>query len=438
MCLKTRKILYLFFILAFLISAPLVVLYTAGYRYNFGSGKIMQTGVLSLISVPKGADIFIDNEKQRKKTPAVIDNVFPGEHDVRLEKQGYLPWGKKITIEGKKTTFVNQIGLFNDQPANQLIVDEVLKIYSGPDGKFFAYLTAQTSWHELWIFHTANLEKKLIARLPLEIAQEPIIDWSADGTYLSMQTASPSLSLIHAETGKNYDLSNAVPGWWDAKRGDTYYFFQDNRLKFMRLPENQATEIQIDEVAVQGAGDELIIAQKVKNRVVVARTQGETSEIMAYLPLGDYYFQPSPDQNFLLLEDKKRERIYLINTKSREQPIRLNSVAILWAWSPDGQRLLYSDGFDLHIYHLNEHLDETLTRLSQPITGLAWYPPAANVLFCQDDKVIAVDLDSRQGYGLTTLVEGSGLKNLLVEPRGQSMYFFGQINEKKGIFEKKI
>ncbi|MBU0646381.1 PEGA domain-containing protein [Patescibacteria group bacterium] len=434
MGIKTRKILYFTFLAAFFISAPLVVLYTAGYRYNFGSGKIVQTGVLSVTSEPKGADIFIDNEKQRSKSPAVIDNVFPGEHEIRLEKDGYLPWGKKLTIQAKETTFVNQVALFADQVPERLVGDEALRIYPGPAGKIFAYLSVQDSWNELWIYHTNTSDDQLLARLPLGAAQELTVAWSADGSYLSLQGA--SLSLINTETAKNYDLSNAAPGWWDAEHGDTYYFYQNNILKSVRLPGEETAQIKLVEAAVKSSGNDLIMAQKIDNRVVVARRQGETANILAYLPLGDYSFQPSPNQDLLLLEDKKRQRIFLIDTRSSEQPILLNSVAVLWQWSPDGRRLLYSDGFDLHIYFLNDYLDETLTRLSQPITGLAWYPPAQSVIFCQDNQVTAVDLDRRQGYSLTALVAGSDFNDLLVDPRGRAVYFYGQVGEEKGVWAK--
>lgn len=435
MQLKFRKILYFAFILFFLISAPLVVLYTAGYRYNFGSGKIVQTGVISVTTVPRGADIYIDNLRQRDRSPAVIDNVFPGKHEVRLEKRGYTAWSKTLIVQAKETTFVDQAGLYVDTAPAARLDQKVLKIYPGPAGWVFAYLIEEISWRELWIFDTGTLETRLLARLPLPDAQRNI-DWSADGSYLSLQGA--SLSLINTKTAKNHDLAYAEPGWWDAERGDTYYFYQNKNLKAIRLPEEEILDIETNPVAAKSAGSDYILAQKIDNRVVVARNQGQTSEIYAYLPLGDYYFQPSPNSHLLLLEDKKRERIFLIDTQARDQPILLNSVAVLWQWSPDGQSLMYSDGFDLHIYFVNEHLDKTLTRLSEPITGLAWYAPANSVFFCQADKLVAVDLDRRQGYSQTVLTEGEGLANLLIDPKGWAAYFYGSVGEANGLLVKKL
>ena len=107
-----RHILFVLFAAGFLISAPLVVLFTAGYRYHFESGKIVQTGVLNVSSIPKGATVFLDDLIQKERTPAVISNVIPGDHIVRVEKDGYSSWKKTMEISSKQSTFSNQVVLF--------------------------------------------------------------------------------------------------------------------------------------------------------------------------------------------------------------------------------------------------------------------------------------------------------------------------------------
>ena len=55
--LALRRTIYILFIVIFLIAAPLVVLYSEGYRYNLKRGKIQKTGILIISSLPKKADI---------------------------------------------------------------------------------------------------------------------------------------------------------------------------------------------------------------------------------------------------------------------------------------------------------------------------------------------------------------------------------------------
>jgi hypothetical protein len=168
--------------------------------------------------------------------------------------------------------------------------------------------------------------------------------------------------------------------------------------------------------------------------VVLARWQGETSTILAYLPLGDYRFHPCPLQNIVLLEDKKRERILLIDTQNQEQPVLLNAMAAAWRWEPDGQRLLYSDLFDLHVFDPAALTDLTLTRLSRPLSDLAWHPAANSIFYLQADNLTSVDLDSRNGHIMTQLAAGKDFTHLSIDTRGKTAYFTGTIGEESGLF----
>ena len=46
MNLRYRRMLYLAFIAVFLAAAPLIILYAAGYRYNFKRQKIEKTRII--------------------------------------------------------------------------------------------------------------------------------------------------------------------------------------------------------------------------------------------------------------------------------------------------------------------------------------------------------------------------------------------------------
>src|SRR3989338_2860476 len=66
-----RRAVYVFFIIVFLIVTPLVVLYSQGYRYNFKRGKVQKTGILIISSIPKSADIYLNNQLvTQNQTPA--------------------------------------------------------------------------------------------------------------------------------------------------------------------------------------------------------------------------------------------------------------------------------------------------------------------------------------------------------------------------------
>lgn len=90
-------------------------LFIRGYRPDFKQQKLslLPTGLLVANSVPEGASVYIDD----KLVTATDDtlNLPPGEYQVKIEKDGYLPWQKRLTIKKEVVTQTNAI-LFRVAP----------------------------------------------------------------------------------------------------------------------------------------------------------------------------------------------------------------------------------------------------------------------------------------------------------------------------------
>ena len=84
---------------ALVLSTIGVVLYGKGYRFGFDSNKIelKGTGLLVAKSLPDGAQVFIDG-KLKTATDNTI-NLAPGQYTVKIFKEGYFPWEKRIKIQ---------------------------------------------------------------------------------------------------------------------------------------------------------------------------------------------------------------------------------------------------------------------------------------------------------------------------------------------------
>lgn len=305
-----------------MITAPLVVLFTAGYRYQFDTGRIVQTGVLNVQSYPKGANVWIDDVQQEEHTPAVIDDVAPGEHVVRIQKDGYSSWKKTIEIQSRQSTFISQIVLF--------LPDQPIQFFDTPP-------SPPTDVATLW---------------------QP-----AFGTFQIQQTSHQSLL-------------------------------------------TQLNDQQL-------------------------------STIIAYLPLSDYTLETAPAP-YLLLRDDTRERIVLIDTQQASQPILLNTDANQWAWSPSGHALLFSDGFDVEVYYPSVHARETMTRLSQPIAGLRWYPIGHIAVFHQGSTLYAQEIDRHGEPNKTILLEGLSVTKFWFEEEGDFLVGVLQTEEGKQGFKKRL
>ena len=64
-------------------------------------------GTISVASTPQGADIYLNDENIGRQTNAVITDVFPGIHYIRLEMPGYKTWEQIFEVREGQITHVS-------------------------------------------------------------------------------------------------------------------------------------------------------------------------------------------------------------------------------------------------------------------------------------------------------------------------------------------
>lgn len=109
---KIRKIISILFITAFLITSPLLLFYTFGYRYSSKRNIIQPTGALSLVTIPKDAFVSLNGAVQDSTTPFRLTQLQPGSYTVKIEKEGYTTWQRQIMISANMHALFPPIRLF--------------------------------------------------------------------------------------------------------------------------------------------------------------------------------------------------------------------------------------------------------------------------------------------------------------------------------------
>ena len=99
MNLRVRKLILLGFALIFLIAVPLVILTTAGYRYNWKRGTLEKTGIIKFVTKPTGARVWLDGQPLARTTPLSEFRLLPEDYDIRIEKDGYFDYQYRTTFE---------------------------------------------------------------------------------------------------------------------------------------------------------------------------------------------------------------------------------------------------------------------------------------------------------------------------------------------------
>jgi hypothetical protein len=54
---------------------------------------------------PPGAQVFVDGQPSGT-TPALVSNVAPGQHTVRIERDGYQAWSSSVDVRAGAQTRV--------------------------------------------------------------------------------------------------------------------------------------------------------------------------------------------------------------------------------------------------------------------------------------------------------------------------------------------
>jgi hypothetical protein len=96
---KKQLLIPALIVLFLLIGTVIVVLLGRGYGLNLnGSGPILSgTGLLVTTSTPDGAQVIINGHLTTATDNTI--NLAPGDYNVRIFKEGYFPWEKKITVK---------------------------------------------------------------------------------------------------------------------------------------------------------------------------------------------------------------------------------------------------------------------------------------------------------------------------------------------------
>ena len=136
-----RKIFFYISAAIYIVFCPLIIMYALGYIYKPGSETgVVKTGLIYLSSAPTGADIYINSTKFAQPTPAVIQELLPGEYTIRLVMDGYRQWERQAPVEAEKATVLDKVILLPDKWDEEVVSKEAFSGLSPVPGS--GYLLA--------------------------------------------------------------------------------------------------------------------------------------------------------------------------------------------------------------------------------------------------------------------------------------------------------
>ena len=473
-----RRILFYTFVIIFLILAPLISLYSIGYRLN-GKFKIWQlTGKLTIISKPDGAMVYINGKPQRKlinkfflkkeylTTPVKIDNLLPGKYNLKLKKNGYITWQKKINIKSGINTVIKNVQLFkNSLPLllksgkyshisflnnKKIIISNSNKIdilnIENNQIKTLAKTNSIVSRHILSNAYPLLTEK--INDYSLSANNQYIIIFSKKNNYIIKLTNFSKFKKLTAFKKRNF--------CWDLVKNNIFYYKKDNKIYQLSINNNfliTSRQIKIKNNNAQiinflAKNNNLYIIVKKKNNLKLIQYDISLPQIKQKkaieLPFCNSYqlilYNKDSENNLINIYNPSYQMLNLIDlNRIFFPPIRKTINNIKYFKWIDKNNMLYNNDYEIWIYNLKNNNQILITRDSNIIEKSILYPLKNYIIYNTKNSLKIIELvDNEEKRNIEKLCKFDKIYSPLLSNDGNKIYFLGSIGKEDGLYELNI
>lgn len=424
-----RRILPWIFTVVFLLTAPALVFYTAGYRWNTKKYKVERNGTLIIDSKPTDAKVILNGVDIQETTPITLQNTSPGRYLIRLEKENYYAWEKELDVQAQYVTFANNIRLWKiAQPQFiEAVSSSVIEV--SPNQKYFVI----GSLADRMDFEIRSAANNLLKKFSIESnsISEPHITWSEDsrsflienhsssgtGAWLeNIRTGSEPISLPRGSYTWNHSLLDGI-----SVNGELSIKPDDGTV--MQAPLAKGVLDTFGDILIQhatGTDNYVLFKDNKPDRGLIlpsgtwfAIAENDNELI---LKNGSDWLSVDPDATSPTIRRVQGDRLrpYVENRKASY--ILLNGGEI-WLWNTENE-------------------PELLLRQSRNITEALWHSNGKDVIVANETTLSVLNLDQRDGRINTTLAEFEKIDDFALLEK--SIYILGTKDGKTGLWTLEI
>ena len=456
---RFKKILFFGLCLLFLISAPSVIFYSLGYRFDFENIKIVQTGGLFLKISPPGVIVDIDQELHKKTNfffdSAFINGLIPKDYQVTIQKTDYHPWSKVLKIEEKQVTEAKNIVLFPKNPEFNLVNKDINDFFPAPDGKKIIFkLTGEMGW----TLNSFNIEtkeqKKLVSEQELKLLQEDKkineisflnLVWSDDSQRILIEisikgqkrylvlTTEPETNLFILDSETSIKKISFSP----SKSEELFFIALEPKQKLTE--EDKKSKIRKEVIfRLKSDGQQVMLKNSspsfeqnivsylvIKDNIVWLTDSGflylgrlinsdriELIKILNLKPINIYeetnYQIIAKDFSKIFL--KRDETLYYLNPETHLLEQIFNSIKTV-KFSQDMKKIIVSTGNQIWLFYLEEEYEQPKRKIGEKIL-LAGFPNEINnlfwlnnfyIIFQTNESIKIAEIDNRSRVNLIEL-----------------------------------
>ncbi|MFA5184243.1 MAG: PEGA domain-containing protein [Patescibacteria group bacterium] len=438
---KIRDYLFGIFIILFIVGTALISLYASGYKFNLSwparfNRILIKTGMIAVDSAPRGATIYLNGQvvknfslnpwsKEYITTAAKIKNVLPGEYELRLEREGYLPLSKKISVYSGQTTFAEEINLFRQDLPYFIASTAAGELSLSPDRK---YLYADT---DNQIISLKNEEARI---LPLA-ATDGLWLKDQDRIFLAGRLFGPK-----AADDRDYGqlIGPGASDWHYDENQNRIYYRNASSLAYLDINDKTSRLVlsDIELLTYEPRGESLFLVTAAGGQTLLQKYSLKNQKIMEQIALpnvGHYRFMAN-DRPTVSLYDDRNKTLYLIDPDNLASAGRTIDNIVSWQWLND-DTLIYNNNWEIYRFDLPRNSSSLLTRVGEEIREIIWNGRNNYLIFSTADSLNAYDL----GIGLASRIfQGEKIAAPILDEKNDTLYFWAQVGQQAGIYSLRL
>lgn len=448
MRLALRRIYYSIVIVLFLITASLLVLYSTGYRYDWQNHKIFKTGALSISTLPKNSNVYLDQMLIATKTPTMIKNLKPKKYELLVAKDEYWPWTKSITIMPARATFFGNITLIKKDSPFLIEQGDLANFVQSPNQEYIVYFSSASVVNVLKVKDGTKMSYPILGQ---SFPAQPMVQWSADNNQVLLSSGNdqtPKAFFLNINSGETQKIENSlIPDCQTlsiSNQDSGIIFCLASHSVYRLNPKDQSRKIVINRSvqSIVDRGENLFFIENTANHSILYSAPLENPEDqqeLVSLPKSNQYLLDIKNPNILLILDKINNKLYLvvkeviIGQELIEFPFGVSD----FAWSDDFSELLLWNEFEIWLYNAKEKNNRLITRVSTPIKSSALNFARTLAFYCQAEGLTAIELNDHEGHYLQQILTQNCAK-LFTNSEGQTIFFTIQDANQPGIYSLNI
>ncbi len=458
MNLKQRRIIMIGFILAFFILAPILIFYASGYRFDLKRKKVLRTGTLMVEAKDiKDAQLYINGQLHEEPfdKKIFIYNLLPGEYNIKLDKEGYHAWSKKIIINSGLTTFAKDIILFQDNIPLQIIDGQISDFKISPDWQKIVYIIQKQPFSELYVYDLNTKNNTLLYRVSQ--IDKMKLSWAASSKKILFNFNDNYLVFDVNNTNQAKDLKQLLDFQpqkikWDISSDNLLYANKQKSIWQIDLVSQTSqllfeTEKNINfEFFIES--NDIFYIQREDNRDILFKynLNSNTTKKITGLNRSDNYEFIASSNNFIGLLDLDLQKLFLIQKVISDLETNISSQDPIQEfdaknaiWDPREKQLLIYNDFEITTYNAKTNEKTFINRYGQEIKKADWYPNLNYIVILFETKTEIIDLILGNGVrNSIQLVEFDDLNDFYLDKKGENIYFNGQIGKQQGIYRLEI